>query len=174
MKTYRLFHKSTDFKSINLKGTALENALSATPFAVHFEDFSDTNYSWVNENDMDSDAPFIDGCIPVLSQKAFDVLSPLFNKYSKSVRIHVNGEPYYIIYGEQIIEGALNEEKSKIRYFRDGRIMQIKEYAINNKPYPSIFKVKEDLTFDFVTEDVIRKIDEAGLKGFGWVECTMV
>lgn len=171
MKTYKFYHKSGDYRSISLKGTELENALSSNPFTVRFEDFSDTEYSWVNQKDVVSDAPFIDGCIPVLSQRAFDVLGAKICDNTKSIRIFVEDQPFYILYDEQIIEGALNFEKSIIRFFRDGRIMQIKKYAFKNKQYPSIFKIKEDLTFDFVTEDVIQLIIDAKLVGFDWEEC---
>lgn len=174
MKTYKLYHKSDDYRSIFLKGTALENALSSMPFSIQFEDFSDTEYSWVDEKESDSDAPFIDGSIPVLSQQAFEVLNPILSKNSRATRIFVDGRPFFIVHGEQVIEGALNKERSQIKYFRDGRIMQIKKYAINDKQYPPIFKIKEDPIFVFVTEDVIKLIVDAQLVGFDWEECSMV
>lgn len=174
MKIYKFFHKSADYKAINIKGSNLELQLSNHSKEVDFGSFEGTKYKWTLDEGKKSDAPFIDGCIPVISDKAYICLSELIKGNVKAAKIRVDGEPYNILYGEKVINGVLNLEKSQIRYFRDGRIMQIKKYVFNSAEFPPVFKIAEDPTFVFVTEDVISAINAAGLTGFNWDECELV
>lgn len=173
MKIYKLFHKSADYKAINIKGSILEQQLSNNINEVDYCSIEGSKFNWTIDEGKKSDAPFIDGCIPVISDKAYACLSNYLNGNAKKAKIYVGGEPFNILYGEKILSGVLNVDKSNIRYFRDGRIMQIKQYVFNSNQFPPIFKIAEEPTFDFVSEDFIRAIIAANLTGFDWEECSV-
>lgn len=174
MKVYRLFHISNGYNAINIIDSELERQLSTCTKDIDFSLFEGAKFKWALKNGTMSDAPFIDGCIPVISDKAYTCLSNYLNGNAKKAKIFIGGEPFNILYGEKILSGVLNVDKSNIRYFRDGRIMQIKQYVFNSNQFPPIFKIAEDPTFDFVSEEIISAINASGLTGFNWEECVLV
>ena len=96
---------------------------------------------------------------------------PLYNKlHDANIKV---GERIFKIVDATIIDGILDKEKSNIKYFKDGRIMNIKNYVFKLIPnIPSIFKIPELKTFTFVTEDVIKALIEAKkTEGLDYLEC---
>lgn len=53
------------------------------------------------------------------------------------------------------MDNMLNEKKSKISYFSDGRIMDIDKYVLNNRPTPDLFKLSQFHTYTFVSEKIV-------------------
>ena len=65
---------------------------------------------------------------------------------------------------KNILEDVLNESKSIINRFSDGRIMNIEKYVFKkDRTYPSIFKISQLPTFTFMTDELSEAISEANL-----------
>lgn len=176
MKIYRIFHKVDGYKAINIKGSNLETALINDRNDANLSQFNGTSYQWVGESyDIECDYPFIDGCIPVVSGNVLSIIYDLISSCSTITNISVAGKEYKIIEANTL-PNALNEVQSKIRYFKDGRIMHIKKYAFNkNVQFPAIFRIPESKTFSFVTEDVMRILSDRGvITGICFEECELV
>ena len=164
MKIYKLFHKVDGYKAINTKGTKLEESFIEYGNDIDFSKHEGDNFEWYSEStDKDCDFPFINGSTPVISEEVYNIIAPLISQHSIITNIKV---------GERIFK-IVDKEKSNIKYFKDGRIMNIKNYVFKLIPnIPSIFKISELKTFTFVTEDVIKALIEAKkTEGLDYLEC---
>lgn len=173
MKIYKLFHKVDGYKAINTKGTKLEESFIKYGDGIDFSIHEGDRFDWYSEStDKDCNFPFINGSTPVISEEVYNVIAPLISQHSKITNIRV-GESVFKVVDATIIDGILDKEKSTIKYFKDGRIMNIKKYVFKLIPdIPSIFKIPELKTFTFVTEDVIRALKEANkTEGLDYLEC---
>ena len=173
MKIYKLFHKVDGYKAINTKGTKLEESFIEYGNDIDFSKHEGDNFEWYSEStDKDCDFPFINGSTPVISEEVYNIIAPLISQHSIITNIKV-GERIFKIVDAYIIAGILDKEKSTIKYFKDGRIMNIKNYVFKLIPnIPSIFKIPELKTFTFVTEDVIKALIEAKkTEGLDYLEC---
>lgn len=176
MKIYKLFHKVDGYKAINTKGTRLEEAFINFGNNVDFSKHEGEQFSWYGEKtDKECDFPFINGSTPVFRENVYNLIAALVSQYSNVVNIKV-GEDNFKIVDALVISGVLNKEHSTIKYFKDGRIMNIKKYVFNqNFNMPSIFKISELKTFTFVTEEVIKVLTVEGkLEGLDYVECDVI
>ena len=71
-----------------------------------------------------------------------------------------------------ILEDVLNESKSIINRFSDGRIMNIEKYVFKkNITYPPIFKISQLPTFTFITDLLFEAISDANLTGICMERC---
>ena len=126
---------------------------------------------WIEEDEYDksrqiSDCPFIDGAIPVFSEKKFK----LPTKDCVTSKFDVSGERYIAVVAPEI-EGILNIRSSKISKFRDGGIMNVEGYVLNNlSEYPNLFRLKEYPVFTFCTEDVKKNLELSGFKFLKFIE----
>lgn len=164
MKIFRLYHKVDGYKAICTKGTKLEESLINLGNDVDFSKHEGSKFEWCGEeSDVVCNFPFIDGSIPVLSTKAYSVIQKILVNCIMLTNIQVHGDNY-IILDANLVEGVLNTEKSSIKYFKDGRVMNIKKYVFNSiDDIPAAFKIPECKTFTFVTEDVISALEESGI-----------
>ena len=125
------------------------------------ENWKEFKFSWTKENLKKSDFPFIDGLIPVISQRAHSVLQPLINKNVEFLPINVAGERFYIVNVLTVYSKIVNLKDS---------------YEYHYALYPTdkwdpIFKINEKITPLFVTADVKNAIEENHLTGCKFIKC---
>lgn len=176
MKIYKLFHKVDGYKVINTKGTKIEESFIEYGNDIDFSKHEGDSFDWYSEStDKDCDFPFFNGSTPVISEEVYNVIAPLISLHSQITNIKV-GDSVFKVVDAALIDGILDKEKSTIKYFKDGRIMNIKKYVFKSIPnIPPIFKIPELKTFTFVTEDVIRALIEAKkTEGLDYLECDII
>lgn len=176
MKIYRIYHKVDGYKAINTKNTKLEESFIKFGNEVDFSIYNGEYFNWSGESsDKITDYPFINGSTPVFSNKVFKLIEGLISSNCTICNIKVDGEEYKIV-DAKTLSGILKPELSTIKYFKDGRIMNIKKYVFANKQnIPSIFRIPELKTFTFVTEEIIDTLKSANkLDGLNLEECEIV
>ena len=172
MKIFRLYSQNRDYKTIAYEGTPLMSFLED----CHFDDYESIrkfNYHWENSDKPISDCPFLIGAIPVIRKSAIPKIRPAISSdLALLIDILVEGEPFVIILAKNILEDVLNESKSIINRFSDGRIMNIEKYVFKkNIPYPPIFKISQLPTFTFITDLLFEAISDANLTGICMERC---
>lgn len=176
MKIYRIYHNVDGYKAINIKNSKLEDSFIKYGNDVDFSMYDGECFNWSGEtSDKITDYPFINGSTPVFSNNVFEFLKGLIISNCTICTIKVDVEEYKIV-DAKTLSGILKPELSTIKYFKDGRIMNIKKYVFANlQNIPPIFKIPELKTFTFVTEefvDVLKSINR--LDGLNFEECEIV
>ena len=175
MKIYRIYHKVDGYKVILTKGTTLESYMLETGNDAKFDSFNGHRFIWSDSTgDKICDFPFIDGNIPVMSEKAFNAICPMISSCASNTRIYIDRVEYEIIEAQKI-KNVLDIDKSIIKYFKDGRIMNIKKYVFKSTAlYPNMFRISEFPTFTFVSEAIIKKLKDANcINGLDFELCEM-
>jgi hypothetical protein len=131
------------------------------PAAHGFEDYPEA------EGDFPSLSNY--NHIPVMSQRAWDVLRPLIGDCCEALPIvYPTGEPYFIIHVMKTIDGLDAEKSNLTRNATTGRVNWIYKYAF--KPGllegQHIFKLPLESGAGLFVDDVFRQAVEANqLKG---------
>lgn len=125
------------------------------------ENWKEFSFSWTKENLKKCDFPFIDGFIPVFSQKAYKVLQPLIKNNVEFLPINVAGERFYIV--------NILKVYPKIVNLKDSHNDHYTFYPTSN--LESIFKIEEQLFPLFVTADVKNAIEQNHLTGCKFIKC---
>lgn len=153
------FPRENDFLvSQELRGTPVRDrweVLSVTPLK---DDLSD--------NALSGDFPTL-GTIPVFSERAVNSLRDLLEANGEILPL-TSADGSYSAYNVTTVVDALDEVRSKVTRFRDGRVMEILEYAFLPQRLGglTIFKVPQILSNVFVTDVFVSRVREAGLVGF--------
>lgn len=156
MNIYRILNPNREYKTIQYNKTPILKNIGEIIWD-NTQEISSYQYTWDKNNNSKfiCDCPFIIGSIPVFSEFAYNKISIfLDNTNSQIIPITVDGRKYYIINAIILMDDMLNENKSKISYFSDGRIMDIEKYVLNNKHTPDIFKLSQFQTYTFVSEKI--------------------
>jgi hypothetical protein len=108
------------------------------------------------------------GHLPIFSQRAWDVMHPLIAYCCEALPIkHPSGKPFYIINVLDMID-CLDEERSVVKRFLDGRIMRVIQYHFMTGLLKGkhIFKTPLKSSADLLVSQVFRQwVEEHGLKG---------
>ena len=106
--------------------------------------------------------------IPVMSQRAWDTLRPLIGDCCEALPvIHPSGKPYYIIHVMETID-ALDEERSELERYPDGRVAVVDRYALKYDLLEGkhIFKFPRKSGAELLLDDEFRRVvEENKLKG---------
>lgn len=172
MKIFRLYSQNSDYRTIAYDGTPMMSFLEDS----HFDDYDSIhkfNYHWDNSDKPISDCPFLIGAIPVIRKSAIPKIRlAISSDMVLPIDILIEGEPFVIILAKNILEDVLDESKSIINRFSDGRIMNIEKYVFKkNRTYPPIFKISQLPTFTFMTDELSEAISEANLTGIDMEKC---
>lgn len=173
MKIYRIFNPNRDYKTIDYAETPILDNLGK----VYWENQTEVSsflYTWVkDEGEGICDCPFIIGSVPVFNETAYRAITSYLDKNEMQIiPIFVEGIPYYIVNVLRVLPDILNEKKSKIIRFSDGRIMDIEKYVFQKKDsIPNIFKISQLDTYTFVNEKMASIIMEAHLTGIALEKC---
>jgi hypothetical protein len=108
------------------------------------------------------------GKIPVVSQRAWDVLRPLIGYCCEALPIiHPTGKPFYMIHVLETID-CLDEERSEVKRFTDGGIMRILRYSFKEQMLEGkhIFKLPVTSSSGLFVDEVFRSaVERNELKG---------
>lgn len=155
MNIYRILNPNREYKTIQYSGTPILKNIGKIIWD-NANEVSEYQYIWDKNNDSKfiCNCPFIIGSIPVFSELIYNKIAIFLNNTnSQVIPITVDNRKYFIINATILIDDILNEKKSKISYFSDGRIMDIEKYVLNNKRHiPDIFKLSHFQTYTFVSE----------------------
>lgn len=173
MSIYRIFNPNRDYKTIDYSETPILDNLGKIYWENQAE-ISSFPYTWVKDERKDiCDCPFIIGSVPVFNEVAYKTITNYLNKNEMQIiPIHVEGIPYYIVNSLRVLPDILNEKKSKIVRFSDGRIMDIEKYVFQKKEeVPNIFKISQLNSYTFVDKKMASIIIDAHLKGIYLEKC---
>jgi hypothetical protein len=128
------------------------------------------------ESKIKCDFPLLYGLIPVMSERAKNVLSLIVPPDSiEYLPIIVEDEIYYATNVLLSYDKILNIRKSKIDYFSDRTIMTIDKYVFSCvKNLSPMFKVSQLLVSTFVTADFKNIIENEKFTGINFKECKVV
>jgi hypothetical protein len=131
------------------------------------------HYQWDDDNKPICDCPFLIGAVPVIRKSALTkILAVIPADSVSSIEIQVEGETFVILQANNILSDVLNESKSVINRFSDGRVMSIDKYVFKKgKTYPAIFKISQLSTFTFVSDRISDALTSAHLSGLALEEC---
>lgn len=172
MEIYRLCSSNGIYKTIAYADSPLMSIIGEEDWG-DLTDIENYSYHWeVSDKDI-CDAPFLIGAIPIFRS---EVVSRMGNSFPASlvmqVPIKVEGEDYTILKARSYVSNILNEKKSKLSRFSDGRIMDVEKYVF--KPIdnvPSFFKILQYPLFTFVAEDMAEILMKASITGLALEEC---
>lgn len=173
MNIYRIFNPNREYKAIDYAETPILDNLGKIYWENQVE-VSSFPYTWVKGEGEDiCDCPFIIGSVPVFSEAAYRAIASHFDKNEMQIiPIFVEGIPYYIVNVIRVLPDILNEKKSKIVRFSDGRVMDIEKYVFQKKVnVPNIFKISQLDTYTFVNEEMASIIMDAHLTGLALEKC---
>src|SRR5690349_17620637 len=150
MHVWEMTNVSDKFLSLILKEQKEEN------YSYLFEKFEGKrienpwfppSVKYLKKRANKSDAPKCwDIKAPIFSERAVRALSIFLDSTSQILPLEHETEKYYAINVLNIVD-ALDKQKSKIKYFSSGRIMEIEEYFFNCDKLKDqhIFKIPEML-----------------------------
>jgi hypothetical protein len=105
---------------------------------------------------------------PCFSQRAKDILGPHIDPLGQWLPLECEEAPYWLFNITNVVD-ALEVEKSKLAYFRDGGVMAIDEFAFHPE------QIKDQLLFktpqcsgsnNLVTQDFVDLVYQHQLTGF--------
>lgn len=157
MNTYRILNQNREYKTIQYNQTPILKNIGKIIWD-DVQEISSYHYTWDKNNNSKfiCDCPFIIGSVPVFSEFAYNKISTFLDTTnSQVIPIIVDDRKFYIVNAIILMDNMLNEKKSKISYFSDGRIMDIDKYVLNNRPTPDLFKLSQFHTYTFVSEKIV-------------------
>lgn len=172
MNIYRMFSSNNDFKSIQYGQTPLMKIIGEEDWE-NVSDIERYSFHWSEGDKEVSDAPFLIGAIPIFRSETLDHAGIKFPKnYVKEIIINVEGIEYVIVKATQIVTDLLDEKRSVISRYSDGRIMDVERYVFKkNDNVPPIFKLKQYPLFTFVTDVLGDKLNAAAISGLILEKC---
>lgn len=172
MKIYRIYSPNINNRTIHYEGTPIIENIGEIEWS-NVKNISKETYSWDNMDKSHCDCPFIIGSVPVFPYSVLDILKPLFvGQKIQIIPIRVEDGQYAIVNTTEVLDGVLNEKKSKLTRFQDGRIMDVEKYILKPLKYCSnMFKLREFPVFTFISETLYNTIHKLGLSGIVFEEC---
>lgn len=174
MKTYRIYSSNINNRTIHYEGTPIIENIGEIEW-TNVETISKGTYSWDNTDKSYCDCPFIIGSVPVFPYSVLNILRPFFvGQNVQIIPIKVEDGKYVIVNTTEILDDVLNEKKSKLTRFQDGRIMDVEEYVLKSQNiFPNMFKLSQFPVFSFISEDLYNAIRTLNLTGIYFEECKM-
>ena len=119
-------------------------------------------------SDPKGDFPSLIPNVPVFSRRAVAQLHDLLDGNGELLSTFVGREEYFLFNVTRVLD-ALDESKSELERFDDGRVFYIDHHSFFEDKLvgSSIFKIQQVRTMDvFVTDTFVDRVHAAGLKGF--------
>lgn len=126
-----------------------------------------------NDGEKLCDFPFMYSFIPIINLKTYNILKEhVPPNEAEFLPLFIENETYYIINLLILEKDILNIKKSKVKYYSNGRIMEITDFVFNkNTITTSMFRVSESTTNIFVNEFIKNEIDKHRLIGANFIKC---
>lgn len=115
-----------------------------------------------------SDFPTLMSIIPTFSANSVKCLENILKNHGQLLSLRCKEGEYYFFNVLTVVE-AINDTKSQVLKFEDGRIMYVLKYVLKKIDYSKIpiFKLHNLLSFStFVNEEFFTIVNENYLKGY--------
>ncbi len=114
-----------------------------------------------------SNAPGFHSHIPVFDKEAVDVLQKFLVNSAEVLPLKNSEKDFYVINVTQVVD-CIDYDRAVVKLFSDGSIMRFKKYAfIENKVRGlDLFKIKDERSMPFVSDEFKNTVEAAGLEGF--------
>ncbi len=119
-----------------------------------------------------SDFPSLDGTIPVFSGRGVEALRDLLEPNGEILPLDCAEGVYYAFNVTRVVD-ALDVERSELKLFDDGEIMNVAQYELRAQKLDAvpIFKLPQVARmYSFVTDEFVSRTTAAGLTGFDYRE----
>lgn len=175
MQVFKFWHSADGYKNIDISNSTLLSAIVEGFYhdgQRYNQDFG--SFHWIEQDDTPvCDFPMINGCIPVVSERALRIILPFIEEDEVEILpIKVEVEPFYILHLLKVYD-VLNTRKSDIQYFKSGRVKNVGKYvflpAVTNAPL--LFQISTLQTFIFAKEELVQTISQSQLTGANFEEC---
>jgi len=168
MKVFKLFNEVNGYASIDFSDVNMSDIVKGV---ASVKAISDKSFLW-NPSDNESikgDCPFYIGSFPVF--EASKVKGVDFEN-AETATFNVEGKGYIAVAAPILPGQIINREKSDLRLFKSGKIMNVKRFALKSGcSYPSIFRLEEYPLYTFVCEEMMKSLQELGLTQLKYEEC---
>ena len=116
-----------------------------------------------------ADFPFLESRVLVMRDRAIGIASPLLAPYGEFLPLKARKAELSLFHSTWVID-ALDEERSEIVRFDDGRIMIIESYAFRSGVLPerAAFLLPQERDTIYYTEALVQELDALGLTGIAW------
>jgi len=108
------------------------------------------------------------GPLPMFSERAKQVLEPYIGKSGQWLKLECDESPYWLFNVTNVID-ALDESKSELLRFADGKVLRIARFAFHPERLRDqmIFGVSQrPLAHNLVTDEFVRLAEHHKLTGF--------
>jgi hypothetical protein len=108
--------------------------------------------------------------IPIFSRLAVETLEPLLRANGELVPLNTPDDAEMFAFNVTSVVSALSP-KSQIVYFSSGRILDVKQYVLDETRLTdaTIFKLPETVLMDvFVNDQFVALVERANLRGFSF------
>ena len=107
--------------------------------------------------------------IPTFSERATEALHSVLTEHGELAPVQMDESTKYFGFNATTIVDALDESRSEIARFRDGRVMKVMRHVFLDsvEGVPPIFKIPQTRrNTTYVNEAFVRLVEERGLTGF--------
>lgn len=122
-----------------------------------------------NNIEVFTDLTFVEGCTPLISPKAFEIIYPHLKDFAQFFETTTDFGNMYLV-NIFNVNNCVNLEKSEVEYFKcSGRLKRIEKYIFYEDRIKGLelFKIPEaSNSFPFITEGLKNIIEENGLTGW--------
>ena len=119
-----------------------------------------------------SDSPFYIGAMPIFDTEKIGRILSYLNV--ASAEFEVEGRSYTIIDAPHFNGDVINREKSEMRTFKSGKIMNVKKYVFNSGfNYPNIFTPSEFVMETFCNKETAQLLLSCRFNQLQFVECNV-
>lgn len=173
MRIWKLMPDSNNFNNFDVifdndRDFLIDDASFAGSPIEGWEPLSVTVDEEIRVGDMQS----LDGGLPVMNQKAIDVLADLLEGRVQILPLDYKSGEYYILNILNVVD-AINYEKSEVVRFSSGRIMRFEKYdfVAEKVLHEPIFKIPDERRrAPFVTDEFRDRVLAHNLVGFEFTE----
>lgn len=107
--------------------------------------------------------------IPTFSQRAVDALGSVLRAHGELAPIDMDEPVQYFGFNPTTIVDVLDEARSEIVRFRDGRVLAVERHVLVESVVnlPAIFKIPQTRrNTTYVSQEFVRSVQQRGLTGF--------
>ena len=107
--------------------------------------------------------------IPTFSERAVEVLGEVLTMHGELAPVEMDEPVRYFGFNPTTIVDILDEGRSEIARFRDGRVMSVERHVLADTVYelPPIFKIPQTRrNTTYVSETFVQLAKEKGVRGF--------
>jgi hypothetical protein len=170
MRIFQIKNQVEGFATINFGDINMMSILKTGDVSI----LDGKHFSWNKTiGNAISDCPFFIGAMPIFSTEKLG--DALLNTNAKTATFNVEGSMFTIVAALPIVGKVINTEKSKCRLFRNGKIMEVAEYVLNNaSDFADIFTLQEYPMYTFCELDIAKRLQLCHFKHLILKECSII